>query len=386
MIIAVDEAIPYLQDAFAPLGEVLTFAGRSVCAADVRAADALIVRSVTRVDAHLLEGSSVRFLGTVTTGMDHLDLEYLEARGIQVANAAGCNAIPVSEWVVAALLEFAGRKEWKLSGKSLGIVGVGHIGSLVEKKAAALGMRVILCDPPLRESTGDTRYGFLDDVLDADVLTLHVPLALRGRYPTYHMIDDNVLKRLSSRQVLINSARGAAIDGSDLERALRERRVAGAMLDVWEGEPEIDYDLLALVELGTAHIAGSSLDSKVRGTAMIFQQLCHCFDIQRTWDTAGLLSKLQILEVPISVRGQEAVRSVVRQAYDIMKDDAALRSSPRKLSRVAAGEFDRLRDGYLLRPEFSQFSVKVPPDSGLDSILTALGFRITHPAVPAGNS
>lgn len=288
MIIAIDEAIPYLQSALTPVGEVRPFAGRSVRAEELRDAEALIVRSVTHVDARLLDGSSVRFLGTVTTGTDHLDLEFLKAAGIHVADAAGSNANPVSEWVLAALFVTADRRGWNLSAKSIGIIGVGHIGSRVEKKAGALGMEVLLCDPPLREITGNPRYGFLDDVLHADVLTLHVPLTTQGPYPTFHMIDRKLLERLSHRQVVINPSRGSVVCGSDLKHALRERHIGGAILDVWEGEPMVNSDLLALTDLGTPHIAGSSLDGKVRGTMMIFQELCRYFQIRPDWDAGDL--------------------------------------------------------------------------------------------------
>jgi erythronate-4-phosphate dehydrogenase len=380
MIIAIDEAIPYLQSALAPVGEVRPFTGRSVRAADLRGAEALIVRSVTRVDAHLLDGSSVRFLGTVTIGTDHLDLEFLKAGGIRVANAAGSNANAVSEWVMASLLVTAGRRGWKLPGKSIGIIGAGHIGSLVEKKTGALGMEVLLCDPPLRESTGDPRYGFLDQVLHADVLTLHVPLTTQGPYPTFHMVDRKLLERLSRRQVVINSSRGSVVCGSDLKHALREQHLGGAILDVWEGEPMIDSDLLALTDLGTPHIAGSSLDGKVRGTMMIFQELCRYFQVRPEWDAGSLFPPPRKLCVEHGARGQEAVRAIVLQAYDVLKDDAELRSLSQSGGTAPLFSLDRLRDAYALRPEFSNFLVEVPEESGLQPIFTAIGFRVIPPA------
>jgi erythronate-4-phosphate dehydrogenase len=330
-----------------------------VRAADLRDAEALIVRSVTRVDADLLDGSSVRFVGTVTTGIDHLDQEFLKAAGIRVADAAGSNANPI---------------------------GAGHIGSLVERKTRALGMEVLLCDPPLRETTGDPRYGFLDQVLQADVLTLHVPLTTQGPYPTFHMIDRRLLERLSPRQFVINSSRGAVVCGSDLKQALRERRIGGALLDVWEGEPMIDGDLLALTDLGTFHIAGSSLDAKVRGTMMIFQELCRYFQIQSEWNAGNLFPQPRRLCVEHGARGQEAVRSIVLQAYDVLKDDTGLRSLSQSGGNAPLFGFDRLRNAYALRLEFPNFVVEVPEESGLQPILAALGFRVIPPAVDAGGA
>src|SRR5512136_1219353 len=166
MILAVDEAIPYWQEAFVGLGETRPFSGRKLRPVDVKDSDALVVRSVTRVDASLLDGSSVRFVGSATIGLDHFDEPYLKSRGIRYTNAAGSNANSVAEYVTAALLVVAQRKGWNLARKSIGIIGVGNVGSRVERKVQALGMQVALCDPPLRESTGDKKYGFLEDVID----------------------------------------------------------------------------------------------------------------------------------------------------------------------------------------------------------------------------
>jgi erythronate-4-phosphate dehydrogenase len=235
MIVAVDEAIPYAESAFAGTAEIRTFPGRKVSAADLKDAEALVVRSITQVDRSLLDGTCVRFVGTATIGMDHLDDPYLRSRGIHVTNAAGSNANSVSEYITAALLVTAERKGWELRRKSIAIVGVGHVGTRVEIKARALGMDVVLCDPPLLESTGDRKYRFLKDVLDADIVTLHTPLTREGPYPTYHMMDERVIGRLQPHQLLINSARGPVVAGPALKEALLRKALAGAVLDVWEG-------------------------------------------------------------------------------------------------------------------------------------------------------
>ena len=376
MIIAVDEAIPFLQPALAEIGNVKPFSGRAVSPGDVRDADALIVRSITRVGAALLAGSSVRFVGTVSIGTDHLDMDYLAARNIHCANAAGSNAHAVAEYVIAALLVTAERKNWDLSGKSLAIIGVGHIGTLVEKMAAALGMEVLLCDPPLRESTGDTRYGYLDDVLKADFLTLHVPLTTDGPYPTRHMINQEVFQRLSPRQFVINSARGAVVCGPDLKDALHARRIGGAILDVWEEEPGIDLELLDLVDIGTPHIAGSSQDGKMRGTARVFGELCGFLGIPDSWDHRNIEAPAQRLHPGAAATGLDAVRSVVLQAYDILRDDANLRSLKGISKRDIALRFDHLRNGYTLRPEFSHFIVERVKETSLALTLEVLGFKI----------
>jgi erythronate-4-phosphate dehydrogenase len=376
MLLAVDEATPYGRETFGRAGEVRTFSGRAVGREDVRSADALIVRSVTRVDARLLEGSAVKFVGTATIGMDHLDLNYLDARGIHVTNAAGSNANAVSEYVAAALLAMAERRAWNLAGKSIGIVGVGHVGSLIEKKAAALGMEVLLCDPPLRETTGNSRYGFFEDVAGADILTLHVPLTKAGPYATRHMIEREVLRRFSPYQYIINSSRGSVVDGASLKESLMGKEIEGAVLDVWEGEPGIDLSLLDLVDIGTPHIAGFSLDGKIRGTAMVFEELCRFFGIHETWDTGNLFPPPQRLRIPTGCHGQDALRCVVLQAYNLLGDDADLRTL-KDLSATEAGvRFDRLRTGYRLRCEFPHFLVELGAERDLASTFRALGFRV----------
>ncbi len=380
MIVAVDEVIPYGQEAFAGLGQIRTFSGRKLRPVDVRDADALVVRSVTRVDASLIDGSSVRFVGSATIGMDHIDEPYLKSRGIRFTNAAGSNANSVAEYVAAALLVLAERRGWDLARKSIAIIGVGNVGSRVEKKVRALGMEVALCDPPLRESTGDPKYQFLQDVIDADILTFHVPLTETGPYPTYHMIDRAMLESLSARQFLINSARGSVFDGLALKAALREKRIDGAVLDVWEGEPRIDYSLLDLVEIGSPHIAGYSLDGKVRGTEMIVEELSRFFNLAARWDTRKIFPAPTRIPLPNRIGGQAALHSVVTQAYPILTDDEALR----KLRSLSAGEagaaFDRLRNDYNLRPEFNHYIVDLHSEhAALAGTCRALGFQTAAP-------
>ncbi len=384
MRLAVDEVIPYWQEAFAGLGEIRTFSGRKLLPVHVRDADALIVRSVTRVDASVLEGSSVQFVGSATIGLDHLDTAYLKARGIHFTNAAGSNANSVAEYVTAALLLVAGRKGWDLQRKSVAIVGNGHVGTAVEKKVRALGMPVLLCDPPLREVTGDLRYQDLDDVLDADILTLHTPLTRQGRYPTWHMIGGDVLGRLSPHQFLINSCRGSVVQGPALKQALLGRKIAGAVLDVWEEEPGIDYELLDLVDLGSAHIAGFSLDGKVRGTEMILESLCGHFGLPVLWDSRRLYPPPT--KIKADRGGQDAVASIVLQAYDIEQDDHNLRALRGLRPEEAEARFDRLRNEYALRPEFRHFSVELTEESSeLGAVLGELGFRISVPVTAPSN-
>jgi len=376
MILAIDEAIPYWQQAFSGLGEIRSFSGRKVQAAEIKDADALVVRSVTRVDPALLEGSSIRFVGTATIGTDHLDEAYLKARGIHFTNAAGSNANSVAEYVSAALLVMAQRKNWNLSRKTIAIIGVGHVGSRVREKVRALGMRELLCDPPLQESTGDQNYRFLGDVLDADIMTFHVPLIKGGPYPTFHMVDAALLDRLQPQQYLMNSARGAVFDCKALKEKLVRKGIDGAVLDVWEGEPRIDYSLLDLVDIGSPHIAGYSLDGKVRGTEMIVEELCRYFSIPCQWDSRSIYPRSAQIRPAPGTSGQDAVRSVVLQAYNIHRDDSNLRALKSLPQEEARAGFDRLRNEYPLRPEFRHYIVNLPPEHAeLAGTFRALGFQ-----------
>jgi erythronate-4-phosphate dehydrogenase len=383
MIITVDQAIPFWEEAFSGLGEVRPFSGRLLKEKSVRDADALIVRSITKVDACLLEGSAVRFVGAASAGIDHIDLSYLQSRDIGFGYAPGCNANSVSEYITTALCVFASRRSWILKDRSIAVIGVGNVGSRVAQKARALGMEVLLCDPPLSERTHDPEYRNFEDVLGADFLSFHVPLVKKGPHPTFHMLGEKILDSLSPGRVLVNSSRGEVFNTRDLKAALQRSGIEGAVLDVWENEPNIDYSLLNLVDIGTPHIAGSSLDGKIRATEMVCSALHDFFGIPSPWSGESLYSG------PVSIRpgkklsGQDALLSVLLQAYDILNDDRNLR----KLATIApqsetGGHFDRLRSEYRFRPEFRHFIVVLDEQSvQLSVILEALGFQVRKIAV-----
>jgi erythronate-4-phosphate dehydrogenase len=377
MILAVDQAIPYWEDAFSEFGEVRPFPGRDLRREDIRDVDILVVRTVTPVNASVLEGSSVRFVAAASAGIDHIDLNCLKRRGIRFGSAAGCNANAVSEYVLTALHVIALRRNWNLSAKSLAVIGVGNVGSRVADKARALGMEVLLCDPPLRDSTGDLQYRDLEDVLEADILSFHVPLVYEGPYPTWHMVDRKMLDRLSPRQFLINTARGAVFDNRELRSALREGKLEGVILDVWEEEPRIDYFLLELADIGTPHIAGLTLDGKIRATEIARGQLCSFLGVQSAWNTDALYPARRVIAPEQKTTGQNAVLSILLQAFDILKDDRDLREIGSAAAKRAADSFDRMRNHYLLRPEFNHFAVDLGGQHGdLAVPFAALGFAL----------
>jgi len=372
MNILADENIPFVLDAFGALGKVELRKGRDISPDDVRRADILLVRSVTRVNERLLAGSKVRFVATATSGTDHVDRGFLSSRGIAFADAAGSNAVSVAEYVVAAILEYARMSETAVKGKTVGIVGVGHVGTGVAEKVKALGMKPVLNDPPRKEKTGLNIFRPIKEILKCDVVTMHVPLVREGRWPTAKLVDEDFLSKLKEGAFFINTSRGEVLDEASLCRAIRNRAVRFSCLDVWANEPFISSETLGLVSIGTPHIAGYSYDAKVRGTEMIHKALCDYLGIRTLWKARDVLASRGEKRISLSevkARGvEELVRSSVRVAYDIMADDATLRSG---------AEFDLLRRNYPLRREFKAASVDAGDNEEAGEILSHLGFRVS---------
>jgi len=376
--ILADRNIPLVREAFGCLGEVTLYPGRRLSREQVAGADILLVRSVTPVNAALLEGSRVRFVGTATIGTDHVDQAYLARRGVGFASAPGSNANSVAEYLTAALLELAdavlpGRT---LRGLTLGIIGAGNVGRRVEEKARALGLDVLLNDPPLARATGLPKYRPLEELFRADVLTLHVPLTREGPDATHHLADARFFERMREGAVFINTSRGAVADTAALSAALDSGRLAAAVLDVWEGEPDIPADLLSKVFIGTPHIAGYSYDGKVNGTRMIFEAACRHFGLDLTWDPSGRLPEPAPAVIPLGdLRGEAACRAAVRVAYDIRRDDTALRETLNLPPGERGAAFDRLRKEYPVRREFAAFTVTGGAEDDR-RLLQRLGFRL----------
>ena len=378
MRIVADENIPYVREAFEGLGGIETMPGRAMDAAAVRGAQALLVRSVTKVTPELLEGSQVEFVATATIGEDHIDRAYLAERGIGFASAPGSNANSVAEYIVSALLVLAQRGKLDLEKCRLGIVGVGNVGTRVHAKAQALGIECVLNDPPLARSTGDERYRSLEEALACDVITVHVPLTREGPDATHHLFDAAVLKQLPRHAVLINTSRGAVADNPALLEALQQNVLRAAVLDVWEHEPDISALLLEAAELGTPHIAGYSFDGKVNGTRMIYEAACRHFGWTPVWDPAPLLPSPPCPEVEVDSRRPrlDALADAVHRIYDIRRDDEALRQLISTAEPERPKLFDRLRKEYPRRREFQNTCVEVtPPDDALSGVLRGLGFK-----------
>jgi len=382
--IIADENIPFVREACATLGEVTLVAGREVTRDTLRGADLFFCRSVTKINRALLEGTRVRFVGTATIGFDHVDREYLKQAGIAFASAPGSNANSVAEYIVAAMLVLARRGGFTLEGRTIGVVGVGNVGSRVVKKAESLGMRVLQNDPPLARATGDRRFLPIDALLDADFITFHVPLTVAASVPlaedaTHHMVDAAFLARMRPSAYLLNSSRGPVVDEAALKAALAERRLAGAVLDVWETEPAFDPDLLALAAIGTPHIAGYSFDGKVAATEMIYRAACEVVGVKPTWNPAAIMPPPGHPRLEIQCAGrpdEDVLREAVLTIYDIEADDRGLRQSPSAPAERAAW-FDRLRKVYPERREFHNTTLMAPGASqGLGAKLAGIGFRV----------
>lgn len=363
--LVIDDRIPYIRGAAELIGDTTYLPGAAITAADVRQADALIVRTRTRCDRTLLEGSAVRLVVTATIGFDHLDTDFLRTAGIAWANCPGCNAGSVAQYVESALLLLAANGTWgptdpqadggealmRSLGRRLvvGIIGVGHVGSRVAERARRLGLRVLLCDPP-RVAAGDFPPGMSaadftgQDVIEreADVVTLHVPLTTCGPHATAHLADDAFFGRLARRPVFINTSRGEAVCTPALRRALAEGRVQQAVIDTWENEPDIDTELLSEVFIGTPHIAGYSADGKAAGTRMALEAVAHHFGMARTFD-------IRPPHLPDGFRYDPQAGDALAEAipqlrlYDPRRDSRSLKLRP--------ADFERLRGNYPLRRE-----------------------------------
>jgi erythronate-4-phosphate dehydrogenase len=375
----VDSKNPFLAEALRPYGDTRELATPLITRETLRRADAVIVRSETRVNASLLDGTAVRFVGTATIGTDHVDLGYLRERGIGFASAPGSNANSVAEYVAAALLETAARRRMRLAGTTLGVVGIGNVGSRVVHVGRALGMEVLQNDPPRARATGDRAFVPLDALMQADVISVHVPLTDAGPDRTHHLFDRKRLSRMKPGAVLINSSRGAVVETPALQSALAQRHLGGAILDVWEGEPDISAGLLAQVLIGTPHIAGYSFDGKVNAARKMFEAIVLHFNIPARWLTREDMPapRTDCITFAGGEELQAALADAVRRCYDIIADDARLRTLLDLPPDARPGEFRVQRSTYPVRREFHATRIECAGTTpGLQEALTSLGFLV----------
>ena len=371
MKILVDENMPYARELFSRTGEVLAVPGRPLPEAELQDASGLMVRSVTKVNAALLAGTPVKFVGTATAGTDHVDDASLADAGIAFSAAPGCNAIAVVEYVFSSLLLLAERDGFELRDRTVGIVGVGNVGGRLQKRLEAWGVKTLLCDPPRADRGDQETFHSLDElVAQADILTFHTPLLKDGPYKSWHLADMALLMALKPNTILINACRGPVVDNAALLEVLRMRNDLSVVLDVWEPEPDLNLDLLDKVDIATAHIAGYTLEGKARGTTQVFEAWCEFIGQPQQVALESLLPAPEFGTITLHGKlDQPTLKRLVHLVYDVRRDDAPLR-------KVAAkpGEFDRLRKQYEERREWSSLQVKCD-DADSVAMLEKLGFR-----------
>lgn len=325
--IIIESHIPFIKGLLEPYATVTYLPQDDITPEAVRDADAIFVRTRNRCDARLLEGSRVQFVATATIGTDHIDLPWCASHGITVANAAGCNAPAVAQYVLSSVLHLANRP---VEQYTIGIVGVGHVGSIVERWARGLQMNVMLCDPPRQKAEGGSGWSTLSDIARrADIITFHTPLTPDTR----HMIDAGFLNALQRHPIIINSARGPVADTPALIEALRSGTVHHAITDCWEGEPEISRQLLALSAIATTHIAGYSIEGKKRATCMVLDAFCRHFGLPEITIAGGM---------PAPAPGTVSASSLIA-SFDPESLTAQLKSHPE--------DFETIRNTYPLRYE-----------------------------------
>ena len=371
--IIADNKIPFLEGALESVARVEYIPGAEISRSNLLDADALIIRTRTKCNRELLEGTSIRFIATATIGYDHIDTDYCREKGIGWTNAPGCNSSSVEQYLVSTLLWLANYRSIDLKALSLGVVGVGNVGRKVAFAARALGMRVLLNDPPRERAEGNAEFVSLEELKEhSDIITLHVPLNKGGLDNTEHLVNREFLTHLKSGSILINSSRGGVVDEAALLEGIRSGKLSDVILDVFENEPAINRDLLEALSLATPHIAGYSLDGKANGTTMSVQAISRFFSLGLDdWSPATMPAPQspEILTDASESELYELLWEVYNQSYDVSSDDQNLRNTPDR--------FEKLRGDYPFRREPAAYAIRLfqgYPE--IREILEGLGFDV----------
>ncbi len=377
--IVIDDAIPYAKAIFSHLGNVITLPGKSIDATSVKHADALIVRSRTQVNAELLEGSSIKFVGSTVVGLDHIDQAYLKSKNIEFYSAQGCNANSVAEFVISAMFDLAETKGFDLTDKTLGIIGVGHVGSLVYEKAKLLGIKCLLNDPPRERNEALKKTGVnqadefvdLQTCLTADIITFHTPLTTNGEDATFDLLSAQRLSQIQPHQIIINAARGGIIN----EAAWSKTQTLANVIDCWENEPFVSEALYKTAYLATPHIAGHSLDAKVAGSQMVYQSLCEFWNIPQQFEwKKELPSAPPTISINENGSTQNTLNIIFKKTHDIHNDDSAIRADA--MSEIH-NKYELYRRNFPIYREWSNHSLSKINDKKATKLLKSLAFN-TH--------
>ena len=369
MKIVADKNIPFLKGIAEHFGQVEYLAGADFSNESIKDADTLIVRTVTRFDEAILKGTSVKLICSATIGYDHIDTAYCDSHGIAWTNAPGCNSGSVQQYIVSSLIVLARQKGFELKDKTIGIVGVGNVGSKVAKACETLGMRVLLNDPPRQEKERNNIFVSLDTIKqEADFITFHTPLTKDGEYKTHHLANTVFFASLSKSPIIINSARGGIIDTQAIKEAIKNKQIAGAIIDCWENEPNIDLEYMEMVDISTPHIAGYSADGKANATRMSLESIARFYNLDR--------SPIDMIKVPEPANPiidlndfpshNRRIEDVILKTYNPLYDFSRLTASPQN--------FKQLRNEYPLRREYFAYTIKNATDKEQD-ILARLGFQ-----------
>ena len=372
MKIIIDDKIPYIRGAFESVAEVIYLPGSKTTPEVAKDADAIVTRTRTICNEKLLAGSSVKFIATATIGYDHIDTDYCEANNIHWTNAPGCNSKSVEQYIASTIMVLAERKGWNLSEKTIGVVGVGNVGSKVARICEIFGMKVLLNDPPRERAEGSDKFVSLETIQnEADIITLHVPLNMKGEDATFHITNNDFFAKLKRKPVLINSCRGEVTETNAVKNALKSGQISAFVCDCWENEPDLDLELLSLTEIATPHIAGYSKDGKATGTQMSVHAISKYFGLGlEDWKPTGVEEPKEP-EFEIDGNGfteQQIISKAILHTYDIRKDDADFRNN--------VAHFEQLRGDYPTRREFPAFTIKAKKvtEKTLDK-LKHIGFK-----------
>lgn len=369
--LVIDSHIPFLKGVLEPYAQIYYTDNGEISHEFAMKADGLIIRTRTICNEALLKGTPVKFIATGTIGFDHIDTAYCEATGIQWRHAPGCNAASVRQYMAAALVSFAKSRGFNLKNKTIGIVGVGNVGSKIVQLALALGMRPLLNDPPRERMEGSSGFVSLEEILEkADIISLHVPLNFEGPDKTYHLVDKEFFRKLLINPLLINTSRGAVTDTPAVIRAIKKGEISGHIADVWENEPEPDRRLLKLTDLATPHIAGYSAEGKANGTAACVRTASRYFGFGLDdWYPQELPQPAQpVIKINTNNKSEDQIISeAILATYDILQDDRAFRTDP--------SSFEPLRNTYPVRREFPAYTVALSQSTAeLVNKLKAIGF------------
>jgi erythronate-4-phosphate dehydrogenase len=373
MKIIIDDKIPYIQGAFESVAEVVYLPGNKTTPEVAKDAAAIVTRTRTICNEQLLASSTVKFIATATIGFDHIDTDYCETAGIKWTNAPGCNSRSVEQYIASTLMVLAETKNLQLKDLCIGVVGVGNVGAKVADFCEVLGMKVLRNDPPRQRAEGGAAFVTIEEIKEqADIITLHVPLILKGEEATFHLGNDTFFASLKKQPVIINSCRGEVVETEAVKAALKAGAVSGYVCDCWENEPTIDLELLSLTTLATPHIAGYSKDGKAIGTQMSVKAISDFFGLGLdAWEPKGVeMPSCPMIEIDgFGITEQTVLSKAVLHTYDIRKDDAFF--------RLHTEHFEQQRGDYPTRREFPAYTI-IAKNIDLNTInkLQKMGFLV----------